>query len=199
MSELRYVGILPPLRTQHHPLENRRIELEKGVFREGVVVNKVNDSYNVDIGVENYIEVFGRGPSSGSRVTVKILQKEPLQGVIVKKCNLDYYWGYDVRESSYNLGELAQDSDFNLTIATSRKSKDFKILKNEIRGKWVISQKILTAFGSCQKGIQEIIEIEGKKADECFDYIINTIPNQGTETVRTEEAIHATLALLNMF
>ena len=46
---------------------------------------------------------------------------------------------------------------------------------------------------------EEIIEIEGMKADECFDYIINTIPNQGTETVRTEEAIHATLALLNMF
>ncbi|MEB2837263.1 MAG: hypothetical protein GSR80_000390 [Desulfurococcales archaeon] len=30
-----------------------------------------------------------------------------------------------------------------------------------------------------------------------FDYIINTVPNQGTLTVRTEEALHATLALLN--
>jgi hypothetical protein len=28
--------------------------------------------------------------------------------------------------------------------------------------------------------------------------MINTIPHQGTETVRTEEAVFATLALLNL-
>jgi predicted SPOUT superfamily RNA methylase MTH1 len=40
---------------------------------------------------------------------------------------------------------------------------------------------------------------EGRRAEECFRYILNTIPSQGTETVRTEEALHATLAILNTF
>jgi hypothetical protein len=30
------------------------------------------------------------------------------------------------------------------------------------------------------------------------DVIVNTIPRQGTETVRTEEAVYATLAIINM-
>jgi predicted SPOUT superfamily RNA methylase MTH1 len=30
------------------------------------------------------------------------------------------------------------------------------------------------------------------------DFVVNTIPAQGTETVRTEEALLATLAILNV-
>jgi len=29
------------------------------------------------------------------------------------------------------------------------------------------------------------------------DFTVNTIPDQGTETVRTEEALYASLAILN--
>jgi hypothetical protein len=38
------------------------------------------------------------------------------------------------------------------------------------------------------------------KADveSLFDFTVNTIPDQGSETVRTEEAMHATLAVLNL-
>ncbi len=31
-----------------------------------------------------------------------------------------------------------------------------------------------------------------------FDYMVNSVPGQGTETIRVEEAIVATLAILNM-
>jgi len=31
-----------------------------------------------------------------------------------------------------------------------------------------------------------------------MDFVVNTIPGQGTETVRTEEAVFASLAILNM-
>ena len=59
------------------------------------------------------------------------------------------------------------------------------------------AEKTLIVFGSYKEGVNEIIEREGRKAVEMFDYILNMIPNQGTETVRTEEAVISTLAILN--
>jgi len=53
------------------------------------------------------------------------------------------------------------------------------------------------AFGSPSRGLQEIVAQENLSLDKLADYTINTITNQGTETVRTEEAIYASLALLN--
>ena len=50
--ELRYVGVLPPLRTPHHPLSNRVKNLEVGEYREGAVVSSVKEGSLLDIGVE---------------------------------------------------------------------------------------------------------------------------------------------------
>jgi len=36
------------------------------------------------------------------------------------------------------------------------------------------------------------------RLDDIADFVVNTIPNQGTETVRTEEAILASLATLKV-
>lgn len=198
-EELRYAGVLPPLRTRHHPTGDRVTELETGELREGVVLEHQDDTYLVDIGVNEPVKVYGKGPSKGSRVTVKITRIKPLLGTRVKKSSLEYYWGYRLRGSNYRLGELATSPEFDLAIAASRKSESFSDHKEKLQEEWVKSLRTLIAFGSYKEGVHEIVEREGKKAQECFHYVVNTIPNQGTETVRTEEAIHATLALLNMF
>lgn len=198
--ELRYAGLLPPLRTLHHPTEDHYYRLKEGEVREGVVTNKSDDSYLVDIGVDRFIEVRGKAPSRGSRVTVMVTDKEPvLKGRRLKKSSLKEYWGYDLRGSNYRLCELARGPEFDLTIATSRYGVDIDSAKEEILARWEQSKRTLIAFGSYKQGIQEIISGEGKRAEECFDYILNTMPLQGTETVRTEEAVHATLAILNTF
>ncbi|MFQ6062564.1 MAG: putative RNA uridine N3 methyltransferase [Methanosarcinales archaeon] len=41
-------------------------------------------------------------------------------------------------------------------------------------------------FGSPIKGLDEILSNSSEKISDLSDYVINTIPNQGTETVRTE-------------
>jgi len=46
--------------------------------------------------------------------------------------------------------------------------------------------------------LDSILEEEGLLLSNLSDYIINTIPHQGTNTVRTEESISATLAMLNI-
>jgi hypothetical protein len=59
------------------------------------------------------------------------------------------------------------------------------------------ARNVLVAFGSPRKGLMEMATRRGLELDQIFDYTVNTIPDQGTETVRTEEAISATLALFN--
>ena len=198
-DELRYVGILPPLRTQHHPTRDKITQIKEGEYREGLVLKHLDETYLVDIGLERPAEIYGKGPSKGSRVTVKITNKAPLLGVHTKKSNLPYYWGYNLRGSNYRLGELALSPEFDLTIATSRMSDSLAKYEEKVQEEWLSSERTLIAFGSYKEGIHEIVRREGRRAEECFHYIVNTIPNQGTETVRTEEAIHASLALLNMF
>jgi predicted SPOUT superfamily RNA methylase MTH1 len=198
--ELKYVGVLPPLRTLHHPTGSDYSGLNEGEIREGVVINTIEGGYLVDIGVDKFMEVTGKAPSKGSRVAVMVTRKEPvLKGRRLKKSRIEEYWGYDLRGSSLKLSDLAQSADFDLTIATSRLGISLYSVRNEFEDDWRKSQKTLIAFGSYGEGVQDIISREGKRAEECFNYIVNTIPNQGTETVRTEEAIHASLAILNTF
>ncbi len=198
--ELRYAGVLPPLRTPHHPLEDLAEKVAVGEAREGVVTNIIDGGYMVDVGLDSLMEVEGRAPSRGSRVTVQIVEREPsLKGRPARKSRLSTYWGYDLRGSNYRLCELALSPEWDLTIATSRRGEDFNSAAPEISSVWAESRRTLIAFGSHSEGVYEIIGGERKRAEECFRFIINTVPGQGTETVRTEEAVHATLALLNTF
>jgi hypothetical protein len=198
--ELKYVGTLPPLRTLHHPLEGSVEKVDVGEVREGVVTDIIDGGYVVDVGLDKFMEVKGRAPSRGSRVTMQVTEKEPnLKGRPAKKSRLSEYWGYDLRGSSFRLCELALSPEWDLTLATSRKGDDFNSAAPEISSLWAESRRTLVAFGSHRDGVHEIVGRERKRAEECFRFILNTIPSQGTETVRTEEAIHATLALLNTF
>ena len=197
--ELRYAGALPPLRTMHHPVDDEAANLELGEVREGVVTEASDNGFIVDVGVDQLLKVDGRGPSKGSRVTVRVLSKQPLTGRPVKKNQLDDYWGYDLRGSKARLGELALSPEWDLTIAASRLGEDIVIHMDELSSVWLTGRKTLVAFGSHKEGVHEIVRREGRRAEECFRYILNTIPSQGTETVRTEEAVHATLAILNTF
>jgi len=57
---------------------------------------------------------------------------------------------------------------------------------------------VLVAFGSPKQGLREILAHEGIKMEDIDAMTINTVPHQGTETVRTEEAIYITLAVINI-
>ena len=69
---------------------------------------------------------------------------------------------------------------------------------DELAEHWKKSSSILVAFGAPTLGLHEIVAQENIRLDEIADFRVNTIPSQGTETVRTEEALYASLALLNI-
>jgi len=197
MEELRYVGVLPPLRTPHHPLERRSSRLETGEFREGVVLSEDNGEYLVDIGVKTPVRVTGRGPSIGGRTTVRITSAQPtLIGRFAKRRDVESYWGYVAHLAGGGLGKLASRDDFDLTLATSRLGPPFRDLEPEFGARLAEAKSVLVAFGSHRDGIQEILSRDSLELSEVFDYTANVIPEQGSVTVRTEEALSAALALI---
>lgn len=199
MEELSYAGILPPLRTPHHPLERRADRLRVGEFREGVVLSGEAGESLVDIGVKKMLRATGRAPSPGSRTTVRVTEVSPnLRGMFVGKKDVDLYWGYDAHSVRGGLDKLVSVRDFDLKVATSRHAPTFTQLEPDITVKLAEARNVLVAFGSPRKGLMEMATERGLELDRIFDYTVNTIPDQGTETVRTEEAISATLALFNV-
>jgi len=200
MAELRYAGVLPPLRTPHHPVINRLERLNVGEYREGVVVSSSPRGSFVDVGVERPAFVLGKRLPPNKRVTVRIVQlQKRFLATLADRKEIGTYWGYEVSVSKATLGQLLKKRDFNLIVATSRKGKPISQVLDELKEKWKTSSRILVAFGAPTQGLYEILAHENLRLEDTADFVVNTIPNQGTETVRTEEALYATLAVLNVY
>jgi predicted SPOUT superfamily RNA methylase MTH1 len=197
--ELHYAGILPPLRTPHHPLANKTENLTIGEYREGAVVSNSKEGSYIDVGVEQPALIQVARLSLNCRITVKITDlKKPLKAVLADPREITAYWGYEAQVSNVTLGQLLKERQLDLVIATSRKGKPVNIIVDILREKWKKARKTLVAFGAPTQGLYEITAREHIKLDEITDFVVNTIPNQATETVRTEEAVLATLSILNM-
>ena len=196
--ELQYAGTLQPLRTPHHQLEAHAVNLRVGEFREGVLLDQQGVNV-VDIGVEKPIRFVGKSPSRGSRVTVKVTDVGPEPRCeMARRVDIPTYWGYEIQASRKPLGELASGGFYDLTIATSRTGTPFVSDEERLKAEFSEARNVLVAFGSPRMGLQEILKHEHRDVPDCFQFNLNLIPEQGTETVRTEEAIHATLAVLNL-
>jgi predicted SPOUT superfamily RNA methylase MTH1 len=197
MPELQYVGTLPPLRTPHHPLADKIRDLRIGQFREGAVISNSNEGSLVDIGVEQPALVRGAKLKANTRVTVKIINidKQP-RAVLASREEIKTYWGYQITVSPQPLGLMLKNRHFDLIVATSRKGKPINAVIEELRKSWNQAHTTLVAFGAPSQGLFEILASEKLQLKGLAHFIVNTIPNQGTETVRTEEALYASLALL---
>lgn len=196
--ELRYAGILPPLRTPHHPLTDKSSELRIGEIREAIVVSTAEKGVFVDVGVEKPAFIPEARLKIGRRVTVKIIQRNGiLKASLTKPEDAGEYWGYIVKAYRLGLGQILKKRKFELKIATSRYGKPLWEVLKQLRRKWWIAKSVLVIFGSPREGLYEIAEQEGLNLDDVVDFVVNTIPKQGTKTVRTEEAIFASLSLFN--
>jgi predicted SPOUT superfamily RNA methylase MTH1 len=198
VPELQYAGTLPPLRTPHHPTANKTSDLKQGEFREGAVISVSNEGSLVDIGVEQPTLLRGVKLKPDSRISVRIsaVSNRP-EVTLVDSKDIETYWGYKVTVSNAPFGQFLKAQQFDLVIATSRRGKQIKEVMNDLANLFRTSHKILTAFGAPSQGLHEIVAREQIKLDDVADFVVNAIPNQATETVRTEEAVYASLSILN--
>lgn len=212
-EELKHAGVLPPLRTLHHPIESRSSNLNEGEFRVGVVVpgpqkkkseKKVGSDKSawVDIGIDSPVrlEAPSRKVRTGERVNVRIFSRRPIQAKLVTKDEIPMYWGYRTAVEDSLSGALEKISEEGaLIIATSRQGT---LLNNtylaQIGDRTKQSNNTAVVFGSPRQGIETILANEGSELSDFHCEVLNTIPGQGTATVRTEEAVWATLSVLNL-
>jgi predicted SPOUT superfamily RNA methylase MTH1 len=197
--QLQYAGILPPLRTPHHPLNRKTRNLKVGEYREGVVLSKTREGALVDIGIERPVLMREKQFAAGKRLTVRIVKVgEKVEVQTANRDEIPDYWGYAVTVVRHSLKKFIENRKFDLTIATSRKGAKFTDIAEELAGKWRKANSVLIAFGAPTRGLYEIAKDEGANLNDLVDFVVNTIPAQGTETVRIEEALIASLAVLNV-
>ncbi|KAF7414320.1 hypothetical protein HZH68_002809 [Vespula germanica] len=202
-KDLQYAGVLNPLDAPHH-LRQQDISL----YREGVVSNKpvkAGKGSQVNIGLLNEIRV-DKVLMPGLRVTVKIPsdQENPkkMKGIIVSptepKSETGIYWGYSVKLAK-NLSEVfkkcSYKEGYDLTIGTSDKGTSI----DDISPKSLKYDHALIVFGGLS-GLEAALEVDPDLPDEdpssVFHKYLNICPQQGSRTIRTEEALLLSLAEL---
>jgi predicted SPOUT superfamily RNA methylase MTH1 len=104
------------------------------------------------------------------------------------------YWGYEVKEVP-SVVKLLSSMENTVAIVTSRKGTFFKNTEVKIAERVKASENVLVVFGAPKHGVHEILAREGASVRP--EFIVNMFPNQATETVRLEEAVLGTLAILN--
>jgi len=196
---LQYAGILPPLRTPHHPLNRNAKSLKVGEYREGVTISKTREGALIEIGVEQPALMQNKELPIGKRVTVKISRTDKrLEVEPAERDKVPEYWGYTVTAEKNSLGKIIRNRHFDLTIATSKYGMPIADADAKLAEKWGKANTIFVAFGAPSRGLNEIVALEKLRLEDTVDFVVNTIPMQGTETVRTEEAVIASLAALNI-
>lgn len=196
--ELQYAGILPPLRTPHHPASGRIQDLKVGEYREGVILSPVKEGLQVDVGVEKPALLREKQHAIGERLTLQIVKVEgQVEVQTANRSDVPDYWGYTVTVEP-SLKRVVEKVKVDLVLGTSRKGDSFSNIVDKLATVWASARSVLVVFGSPSRGLYEIAVDEGARLEALLDFVVNTVPCQGTETVRTEEAVFATLAVLNV-
>ncbi|MFO7833209.1 MAG: putative RNA uridine N3 methyltransferase [Halohasta sp.] len=141
-------------------------------------------------------------PVEGERVTVRISSREPVRARLVDEPTP----GFDVECMDLS---AALSDESGLRIAASEYGEE---LSHARLGDLLpqLAGEMSVAFGSPGRGLPEILGLEPEAVSAAvaaqghvdsyrgFDRWLNTIPRQGSETVRTEEAMFASLGCLTL-
>ncbi|MFW6152974.1 MAG: putative RNA uridine N3 methyltransferase, partial [Halobacteriota archaeon] len=197
-DELAQVGVLPPLRL---PTWTGSESNGSGSIREGIVTEVGPDGRVwVNCGLQHPIalSVVDRDPPTvGERVAVSISSREPVRAKLLS----GVVPGPQVHERTL---EEALAAARGIRIATSRHGQPLTVGLLTGRLSTRFESGMTLAFGAPGRGLREIGHslgldtAPGTAEDGPFDLWLNTIPDQGSEVVRTEEAMVASLACLGL-
>ncbi|MDD1676585.1 MAG: hypothetical protein LUQ40_02495 [Methanomicrobiales archaeon] len=194
-QELRYAGVLPPLRLPTHRVH---APLAEGQIREGVVLRR-NGMTEDGSDAAAWVDVGATSPvpaaemlHTGKRITVRIYSRDGKFWCTPEK--FPGYPGYATRYYPTLSGLIDRQSQVIITsVEGERISCDLLQRLRKQR-----SGDMMVIFGSPHRGVGPILGDEGHALSEFPCTIINVVPDQGSATVRTEEAVFAALALINI-
>ena len=202
-DELEHVGVMPPLRVRSQTGSGPG---SSGSSRQGIVTEVGADGrVRVNCGLQHPVSLpvpSGMAtPSEGERVTVRISSREPVRAKLVDEPAP----GFVVDTTDLDVALAREDA--GTTIASSRHGEQLRPGRLERLGTRCREADgglaYTVAFGAPERGLPAIRGLdpdavrEGRETGG-FDLWLNTVPHQGSEVVRTEEAMFATLACLNL-
>jgi predicted SPOUT superfamily RNA methylase MTH1 len=179
---LRLAGLLPPLKIPSHTVLP---EPAIGEVREGVVERWDGYYSLVYIGAGKYAKVPKPYPV-GTRLMVKIeapAGRPDTYRASVYRGPPPAYWGFKVEVKP--LERLVEG--FDSVILTGKEGRSICEVKPKV------GKRTLVVFGGPRKGLDEIYREAGiEPPGELVDFV----PNQGVESIRTEEAVFIVLSVL---
>lgn len=198
-DNLAKAGLLPSLDMPHHPHKDEWLP-----FREGFTVRGRPESGKgtlVEIGMPRPVTISEEIPPN-TRLTLQfpdqsLKNPEPVHPE-TPRTEAGYYWGYTVRNAT-SLSAVFTESQFeggyDISIGTSERgtpaSKAFPAYKKPS------FKHLIIVFGG-PRGLEYAsmndpdlggMGISGPRTKELFDHWVNVLPNQGSRTIRTDEAI----------
>jgi hypothetical protein len=194
---LRYVGILPPLHTPNHPPAGKSSRPSKMEIRDGWVMKTEGNRSIVDAGLAGPVIVY-EPLRKNSIVTIRIVSvDDEIRASIVDPSKISIYWGYRVAAPNLSLGRLLKSQSNGMIVSSSRYGRPIRESLPSMKDHISTSSRVSIFFGSPKSGLHEIARREGVDLDKVSHFVVNSVPGQGVQTVRTEEAVTATLAVLN--
>jgi predicted SPOUT superfamily RNA methylase MTH1 len=215
-DELEYAGILPPLRA---PSLTGSESEGSGSLRQGIVTEVGPEGrVRVNCGLQHPISLVvppEMEVAEGERVTVRISSRSPVRAKLVDQPPS----GWSVTRT--DLPAALDRDDAGVRIGTSRHGVELTTRRLTPLVGRVERDGMTVAFGSPGRGLPEMLDLPtdsladrrlgDDREDEAdaesgvehgapsrFDLWLNAVPNQGSEVVRTEEAMFATLACLTL-
>ncbi|KAJ8339156.1 hypothetical protein SKAU_G00359420 [Synaphobranchus kaupii] len=199
-QDLQFAGLLNPLDSPHH----MRVD-EAAEFREGVILDrpsKAGKGSFANCGMRKEVQI-NKQLQAGLRVTVHLNKTQNAEskvhkGIVVAphtpRTEGGLYWGYSVRLASSLSNvftECPHKEGYDLTIGTSERGNNIDCV--------TLSpfKHMLVVFGGLQ-GLEASVDtdqdLDVTDPSVLFDLYLNTCPNQGSRTIRTEEAILISLS-----
>jgi predicted SPOUT superfamily RNA methylase MTH1 len=205
-EELEHVGVLPPLRVGSQTGSGSK---GSGSLRQGIVTEVGPDGrVRVNCGLQHPVSLpvppSMAAPDERERVTIRVSSRRPLRAKLVD----EPLPGPSVSRGSLD-AELRR-TDAGLCIAASRYGEELTVSRLDELVRSVGTAGFTVTFGAPERGLPEILDVdpprgtppaggsETTEPDHRFDLWLNTVPRQGSDVVRTEEAMFATLASLNL-
>lgn len=205
--DLKYAGVLPPLDAPHHLRST-----EWGPYREGCVRRSAKGQGSwLDVGLDRDAHI-PQAVKEGVRLTLAMGEQPTLvtvQGQQVLQAQLalptdprekrGLYWGYITRIAptlAAMAGECPFPGGYDLTVGTSERGERSPACQLRLGG----FRHLLIVFGGPQ-GLEYALQTDGLTGQhscpsELFGRYLNTCFDQGSRTIRSEEAILISMAFL---
>ena len=198
--DLKTAGSLPSLDMPHHSKV-----LEGCAYREGVTVNYEDQPPNkgtwVDVGLEERSLLPDVDIPAKTRVTVKYSDESHKGEAVAPTAPREeagYYWGYSIRRCSTLstvFTECPFDGGYDLSFGTSERGTAISDALSQTTPPPF--SHMLVVFGGppglevAAKSDSDLVakSIGTSNVGDLFDYWVNILPDQGSRTIRTEEAV----------